>query len=57
MSGAYEEQLAKEERMEAAMLRKGYKKCDNCGEMFTPSDFDPGQFVCNNCFERAIEKD
>ncbi|MFN6737471.1 hypothetical protein ACK4CJ_12910 [Enterococcus gallinarum] len=57
MSGAYEDQLAKEERMEAGMRGKGYVKCDNCGAMFKPSKNDPEQFVCDDCYKHAIEKD
>jgi len=57
MSRAYEDQLAKEQRMESGMRGKGYVKCDNCGKMFKPSKIDPEQFVCNECYEHAIEKD
>ncbi|EMF0307643.1 hypothetical protein FNP19_RS07690 [Enterococcus hirae] len=57
MSGAYEEEIAKQERMEQARILKGEKRCDNCGKLFYPSKSDPEQFVCDKCFEYAINKD
>ncbi|HAQ4449817.1 hypothetical protein VKPMB4989_03300 [Enterococcus lactis] len=57
MSGAYEEEMAKQERMEQARIYKGENKCENCGSLFRPSKSDPDQFVCDKCFEYAINKD
>lgn len=54
LSHAFEEQQEKEERMKAAMKRKGYSECENCGEMFIPDV--KGDFVCQNCMEHALRE-
>lgn len=56
MSRAYRDNLEKEYDRKEAMKYKGYKKCENCTEMFKPSSSDPTQFICDNCLEKAYEK-
>lgn len=57
MSRAYDEYLDNEAKKEWAMERKGYSKCDNCGEMFKASPVDPSVIICDYCEDYWKNKD
>ncbi|MFS7425184.1 hypothetical protein [Carnobacterium maltaromaticum] len=52
-SSAYDQQQGSKDEQRAAMKRKGYFECENCGELFMPDREE--NIICSDCIARAME--